>query len=123
MSSQSDTGKLRGVKPVNSAAATVRQLDYAAYVDWSSDAVTRTAARTPGGLKGLSYVSNVNVRTLESIAQRRNGLSGLTLTKLFIAVPGFEGALRELSQREAEGDPELQRRIAELVQWQLERSR
>ena len=123
MSSRENAGKLRGVKPVNSATATVRQLDYPAYVDWSSDVVKRIAASTPGGLKGAAHVAKVNVRTLESIAQKRNGMSGLTLTKLFIALPGFEGALRELSQREAEGDPELQRRIAELVQWQLERSR
>lgn len=109
MSAYRNAGKIRGAKKVNTATA----FTYTDYLDVMGEALRRIASRTPGGIKGVASAANCNERTLENIAQKRNGPNGFTLWQLQLLVPGFETEAKRLAG--CENSPEFQRDLADLV--------
>lgn len=107
MSAYRNNRKFRGGRKVNAAVA------YTDYLDIMGEALRRVASKTPGGIKGVAYVANCNERTLENIAQKRNGPNGFTLYQLQRYVPEFEREVKRLSGDEL--DPEFQRGLVDVV--------
>ncbi len=97
-------------------AAPVLELDQFQFTRAITGALRRAFGGERHAVKRLAEVGGTNETTAKNWLEGRNTPTGLRLLQLAAQVPELRGEIRRLLAMEADGDPELMRDLARVVQ-------